>query len=333
MTKDGSGHHQLQSEQANQTRQGIYTGIAAGLIWGVYPFIYKPLASIDILEVIAHRVLWSVVFLLPVTLLVSRQGPRLIETLRSLRTVALLTACAGILAGWWLTYVYCLVSERILEAGLGYYLGPVLTALMGVVFLKEKPDRGSLLAVAVSFTGILIYAFATQGHFPVYGLMLGLFYAGYTIFKRGFVRVPSQVAITIEFGLLLVPALAYLAAKGAEGTLVGFVTTTPTQTALLIFIGLMNVIPMWCYSYASTNVPSVTMSFIQYLSPTFNFLLAVFYYREPFGLPSLIMFLLVWTGIGIFIANKLNRARLARNGASTSAPVATTQVARLRNPL
>ena len=300
------------SIQAQRVRTGIYSGISAGLIWGIYPFIYKPLSKIDVLEVISHRVLWSVVFLLPVTLFLSHQGPRIRRVFSSPKDVALLLACAAILSGWWLTYVYCLVSERILEAGLGYYLGPVLTAVMGIVFLREKTQTASLVAVAVSFSGILIYAFATQGQFPIFGLMLGFFYASYTIFKRGFVTVPSQVAITVEFSFLLVPSLAYLAYKFSNGTLVSFSETSLTENSLLIFIGLMNVIPMWCYSFASTNVPSVTMSFIQYLSPTFNFLLAVFWYQEPFGVPSLIMFALVWAGIAIFITSKVRDARQER---------------------
>jgi len=295
--------------KADNIKTGIYSGIGAGLVWGTYPFIYKPLAGIDILEVISHRVIWSVVFLLPITILISKKGRLILKAISNFKELATISICAVILSGWWLTYVYTLVNDRILEAGLGYYLGPVMTAVLGIVLLKEKTDYLSIASVAISFIGILYYAIETQGQFPIYGIMLGLFYSGYTIFKRGFVKLDSQASVSIEFCLLLVPSVAYLVWKFLHGDIVAFDQTTSTQNYLLVVIGIMNVIPMVMYSYASTNVPSMTMSFIQYISPTCNFLLAVLYYNEPFGQASLIMFIAIWTGVVIFCVRQYSESR------------------------
>lgn len=292
-----------------ETNSGVYAGIGAGLIWGTYPFIYKPLADIDIFEVISHRVLWSVIFLLPVTIFVSKKGHLIRKAISNVRDISTITICSLILSGWWLTYIYTLVNDRILEAGLGYYLGPIMTAFFGFTFLKEKADYYSYASVIISFLGILYYAFETQGDFPIYGIMLGLFYSSYTIFKRGFLKVDSQASVSIEFCLLLIPAAAYLLWKLLDGNLTTFTQTTNNQNILLIFIGVANVIPMVLYSYASTSVPSITMSFIQYVSPTCNFMLAVFYYNEPFGHASLVMFIAIWIGVVIFCSRQYSILR------------------------
>ena len=290
---------------------GVISGIGAGLVWGTYPFIYKPLADIDILEVISHRVIWSVIFLLPITLFISKKGAVIKQAISRPKDLMTIIICAFILSGWWLTYVYTLVNERILEAGLGYYLGPVMTAVLGVVLLKEKADYLSIVSVVISFLGILYYAFATQGQFPVYGIMLGLFYSGYTIFKRGFLKVDSQASVSIEFCILMFPSIGYLVWKFISGDMTSFVSTTNNQNFLLIFIGIMNVIPMVMYSYAATNVPSMAMSFIQYISPTCNFLLAVLYYREPLSSAALIMFIAIWIGVIIFCFRQYSLSQLA----------------------
>lgn len=294
----------------NKVRTGVYSGIGAGLIWGIYPFIYKPLAGIDILEVISHRVIWSVVFLLPITVLISKKGGLIKKAIANRKDLLTIFMCSLILAGWWLTYIYTLVNDRILEAGLGYYLGPVMTAMLGIVLLKEKADYLSVASVVISFIGILYYAIQTQGQFPIYGIMLGLFYSGYTIFKRGYLKVDSQASVTLEFCILIIPSVLYLLWKFVDGSLSTFVITTNTQNMLLIFIGIMNVIPMVMYSYASTNVPSITMSFIQYISPTCNFLLAVLYYNEPFGHASLVMFAAIWIGVIIFCYRQYSLMRV-----------------------
>lgn len=282
------------------------------MIWGTYPFIYKPLSGIDILEVISHRVIWSVIFLMPITILVSKKGRLIWDAVSDVKELSKIVVCALILSGWWLTYVYTLVNDRILEAGLGYYLGPVMTAVLGIILLREKSDHLSILSVAISFLGILYYAVQTQGNFPVYGISLGLFYAGYTIFKRGFLQVDSQASVAIEFSILLIPSVLYLLFKFSTSELYTFVDTTGVQNILLVVIGIMNVIPMVLYSYASTNVPSMTMSYIQYISPTCNFLLAVLYYKEPFGTPSLVMFIAIWIGVLIFCARQYSLAKQSR---------------------
>lgn len=300
----------MTSLRLTERQLGIQAGVWAGLIWGSYPFIYKPLADIDILEVISHRVFWSVVFMLPFALLAKGGVARMKEAFTEPAKVRGIMVCAIILSGWWLTYVFCLVSNRILEAGLGYFLGPVLTTLLGRLLLRERADFVSLIAVGLSFLGIAYFAFSTQGSLPIYGLLLGLFYSGYTVFKRGFLRTDTRTSVAAELVVLLPFAVAYLVYKYHEGAMDVFSITSTSQNILLIITGVANIIPMLMYSYSSRTLDSVAMSFIQYISPACNFLLAALYYKESLSSPAKVMFVFVIIGVVVYVVNSNVKASL-----------------------
>jgi chloramphenicol-sensitive protein RarD len=291
---------------------GIHAGVGASLIWGTYPLWYRPLSHIHTYELLANRILWSIVFLMPLLFFVYRKGVQFRQLVRDVTKLPIVAICAAILAVWWFLYMYCVTNNRVLEAGLGYYLGPIFTVVMGMVFLRERIDRWSAASVLVSFAGIGYYAIATQGSFPFLAIGLGLCYAGYTVYKRANVNFDAQVSVALELLALLPAAMLIFAHYAQQGSLQSFRTTSLTDNVLLFMLGVINVLPMWWYTVATRNLPTVPMSFLQYISPTCNFLLAVFWFAEPFSRHSLIMFLLVWVGVGIYTVRTIHRMRSAR---------------------
>jgi chloramphenicol-sensitive protein RarD len=310
------------NEQQN-LGQGITAGIGASLIWGTYPLWYRPLSHIHTYELLANRILWSVIFLMPLLFFIYRKGDEFRRLIRDYTKLPVVLVCATILAFWWFIYMYCVTNNRVLEAGLGYYLGPILTVVMGVVFLKEKIDLWSAASVLVSFAGIGYYTFATQGHIPYFAIALGLCYAGYTVYKRAKVTFDSQISVAFELLALVPAALLIFGYYAQDGSLQTFHTTTIPDNVLLFSLGVINVLPMWWYTVAARNVPTVPMSFIQYISPTCNFLLAVFWFSEPFSKHSLIMFVLVWVGVGIYTARSIYRLHTLRVGSGIPAGART----------
>lgn len=304
------------AKPSDNSALGLNAGLAATLIWGTYPLWYSPLAHISTLELLANRIVWSLVIMVPLLLLVFKKGRLLRQALADRNTLGVIFGCSLILAGWWFTYMWCIINGRVLEAGLGYYLGPIFTVGMGVVLLKERIDRISALAVAISFAGIAYYAFQTQGDLPYFGIMLGLFYSGYTIVKRSCSKIDQQVSVTGEIIFLMPWAIGLFSYAAILGTLQTGVSTTPLDNVLLLMLGVINVLPMWWYSLAARNLPAVAMSFIQYISPTCNFLLAAFYFGEEVTQDGLVMFLLVWTGIILYSCNLHFQARRTQSATS-----------------
>jgi chloramphenicol-sensitive protein RarD len=307
------------NEEKQNLGQGVAAGIGASMIWGTYPLWYRPLSHIHTYELLANRILWSVVFVLPLLFFIYRKGDEFRRILNDYSKLPVVLVCAVILAVWWFVYMYCVTNNRVLEAGLGYYLGPILTVVMGVVFLKERLDLWSAASVLISFTGIGYFAFATQGNFPFFAIALGLCYAGYTVYKRAKVKFDSQISVAFELLALVPAALLIFAYYAQDGSLQTFRSTTVSDNVLLFSLGVINVLPMWWYTVAAKNVPTVPMSFIQYVSPTCNFLLAVFWFSEPFSKHSLIMFVLVWVGVGIYTVRSIHRLRVRRGGSIQAA--------------
>jgi chloramphenicol-sensitive protein RarD len=286
---------------------GVNAGVGASLIWGTYPLWYKPLSHINTYELLANRILWSIIFIIPLLFLVYRKGEEFKRLIKDYSKLPIILFCATILAIWWFIYMYCVTNNRVLEAGLGYFLGPIFTVVMGIIFLKERIDYLSATSVLISFTGIGYYAYATQGHFPFFGVALGLCYAGYTVYKRAKVKFDSQISVALELIALAPVALMIFILCWQQASLQSFRTTTVSDNLLLFMLGVINVLPMWWYTVATKNVPTVPMSFIQYISPTCNFLLAVYWFQEPFSVHTLIMFAMIWLGVGTYTIGSIYR--------------------------
>lgn len=305
--------HMNNRTQGQNSIQGLAAGVGASLIWGTYPLWYKPLAHISTYELLANRITWSLALMIPAIFLIFRKKDAFWRATKDKSVLPVVLTCAAILALWWFTYTFCVTTGRILQAGLGYYLGPIFTVAMGIVFLRERVDAFSAASVLVSFAGIVYYALATQDEFPFFAIALGVFYAGYTVYKRARVRFDNQVSVALELLALLPLALIVFAYQAQDGSLQTFRATTSVDVLLLISLGVINVLPMWWYAVAVRNMAAVPISFVQYISPTCNFLLAVLWFSEPLSVHSMVMFCLVWLGVGIYAARNLYLLKSTRS--------------------
>jgi chloramphenicol-sensitive protein RarD len=287
-------------------RAGFGFGLAAYLVWGVLPLYFKLLAGVPPIEIVANRILWSLIFLaLLVTLW--RRWTAVRAALASGRILLILMLTATLIAANWLIYVWAVVRGHVLETSLGYYLNPLFNVLLGVALLKERLSRAQTGAVLLAATGVGVLAWGAAS-----GLWISLSLA-FSFGLYGFVRkiapVDALEGLSVETALLAPPSLAFLLwAHGGAGGLAAFDTATDL---LLVLGGAVTAIPLLLFNAAAKRLPYSTLGFLQYIAPSLQFLLAVLVFGEPFTAAHALCFGAIWSALAIFAAEglRLGRAR------------------------
>jgi chloramphenicol-sensitive protein RarD len=248
-------------------------------------------------------VAWALLFLL---LLLKRQGRlrELHETLRPGRTLAMLAASTALLAVNWLIYIWAVVGGRVLEASLGYFINPLVNVLLGVLVLKENLERPVAAAVALAGAGVLWLTLGV-GHPPWISLALAASFGSYGLLRK-LCPVGAVVGLAVETLLLFPLALAYLAWAEGRGELV-FLRDDRGLDTLLVLAGPLTAVPLLLFAAAARRLPLSTLGFLQYLSPTVQFLLAVFVFGEPLGEGRLLAFVCIWAGLVLFAFHSLRQ--------------------------
>ncbi len=243
-------------------------------------------------EVLAYRIIFSVLLLVPGVLLLSHG-----EQLRGLsgRQFLLLASSAALLSVNWLVFVWALFNERMVEASLGYYINPLMTVFLGVLFLAERPRRGQWLAIAVAAAGI-VFEVVALGTLPLAGLTLAVTFALYGLVRRT-LGVSSFVGLTVETLLMLPLAGGYLLWL-TFGT--PAVARAPEEVSLLALGGVVTIFPLLCFAYAALRVPFTVLGFVQYLAPSMTLLLAVMVYAQAVPPERWVTFAFIWLAIVIF---------------------------------
>ena len=277
--------------------RGLLCGIGAYLIWGgVFPVYFKALGSVPLLQVVSHRIVWSLVFLL--FLNCGRwEGIRRALTRRSLRILA---TTAILIAANWLLFIYAIVSGQILQASLGYFMTPLANVLLGLVFLRERLSRLQLLSLLLAASGVLV-SILRCGSVPWIALILALSFACYGLLRK-VVQADALAGLTIETALLAPIAGAYIVFVGVRGDGVFFVSGLSADF-LLVMAGVMTAVPLLLFAAAARRLRLTTVGFLQYLSPSLQFCLAVFVYREPFSTVQLVSFTLIWISLFLYSWN------------------------------
>lgn len=303
-----------------EVRRGTVYGATAYLLWGVFPLFFRALDRAGPLEIVLHRVLWSLlVCLLIVT--VSRDWAALREGLRSPRRVGLLTVAATVLGLNWGVYIYAVNSGQVVEAALGYYINPLVTVLLGVLVLRER--LRPLQWVAVGF-GVVAVAVLTVGYGrpPTIALVLAMSFGTYGLIKN---RVGGEVGAVVGLSvetLTLAPlaagVLVWLELTG-RGT---FSENPPWQGLLLAATGVVTVTPLLMFAAAARRVPLTTVGLLQYLTPTLQLLCGVLLLGESFSTNRWIGFGFVWLALLTLTADTLRSARSTRRDAATAADLA-----------
>ncbi len=308
--------------------------VAAYGSWGLFPLYFKAVRHVPALEIITHRVLWSLA-LLSVLVLARRGWPAVVQAIRNRQTFLVLAATTLLIATNWLTFVWAVVHDRVLESSLGYFINPLVNVLLGTVFLKERLRRLQVVGVLLAAVGVA-YLTAMGGHFPVLALVLAGTFGLYGLLRK-VARVDALVGLTIETALLAPVALGYLIWLSAHGQ-AAFLSGTPqpdvsawlaahhsvfadfgfaahlaagSTNALLIGAGLITAIPLLWFTEAARRLRLATMGFLQYLAPTGQFLLAVLAFGEPFRATQGLAFACIWTALVIYSVDAVRAQAVA----------------------
>lgn len=295
-----------QQAPSGDTLDGFLLALVTYLFWGVMPLYMKLVAHLPTVEVIAHRVIWSVPIAFAVLLIQRRLGD-FKTAIKSPRTVVQAAIAAAFVSINWGVYVWAISVDRTLETALGYYINPLVTVLVGAVVLGEKMSRVQMIAIALAAAAVAVLTF-DGGGLPWVSLVLAGSWATYAFLKKTLPVGPAQ-GFLLEVTLLSVPALGYffyLEATGAGH----FFDRNGFEALLFIGCGVVTAVPLLMYATAAKRLTLTTIGLMQYIAPTIVFLIAVFVFKEPFSSTKLVAFMLIWAGLAIYAGSILRgRAR------------------------
>lgn len=287
--------------------KGILYGIGAYAIWGFFPIYWKLLRGIPALQLIGHRIIWSFL-LLTIALLLTRQWADFRASSNSKALWVYLIA--ALLIGFnWTMYVWAVNAGYIVETSLGYFINPLVSVLLGILFLRERLRVGQWIPVILAALGVTYLTFV-YGRLPYIALSLALSFGLYGLIKK-LSPLGSLYGLTIETGILFLPAAAYLVFSNFSGN-GAFLHSGFVPSLLMMGAGLVTTVPLLMFASAARSVPLWTVGLLQYIAPTLQFLIGVFIYREPFSRSQLIGFGVVWLALVIFLVENYfaNRASI-----------------------
>ena len=296
-----------------RTAIGVTTALSAFLIWGFVPVFFKAIGHIPALEILAHRVVWTLAILI---VLVAALG-RLREVAASLtdrRRLGILLVTTLLVSSNWLIFIWAIQQNRLLEASLGYYINPLVNVVLGMVFLSERLNRrqGASVLLAAVGVGAMIVGISTL---PWVALSLALTFGFYALVRKK-AGVDPLVGLLVETLLMLPAALLYLLWLSSAGT-GAFGPHDWTMTILLVCSGLVTGAPLVLVMYGAERLTLSTIGLMQYLAPSIHFLLALLVYGESFSLTHLVTFLFIWTGLAIYSWDAMARFRREPGPAAT----------------
>jgi chloramphenicol-sensitive protein RarD len=283
-------------DAAEVRRQGVIYGLAAYLCWGFFPVYFKAVHLVPPLEMVAHRICWSLAFLLLVT---AWKGAwrDMLDLLARPKSLAALVVSTLLIATNWLVFIYAIGAGEVLQSSLGYFINPLVSVLLGFVFLGERLERVQWLSLALAAAGV-IYLAVSYGSMPWISLLLAASFGLYGLIRKS-LHVEPLVGLTVETLLLAPFALIYLLRLHDTGAGV-FLASSARLDLLIAMAGIITAIPLLLFAAAAKRLRLATVGFLQYITPTLHFLLAVAVYGENFTHTHLVSFLLIWTGLALY---------------------------------
>ncbi|MGV9210795.1 EamA family transporter RarD [Micromonospora sp. RB23] len=290
-------------------RLGYLYGIGAYLLWGFFPLYFKLLRPTGPLEILAHRIVWSVLFV--ALLLGALRNIGFLRTLlRRRAALAGIVAAATLIAVNWGTYIYGVSSDRVVETALGYFINPLVVVLLGVTVLRERLRAAQWVALGIGGSAVAVLA-VDYGRLPWLALTLAFSFAGYGLIKKQ-LGLPATEGLFVESAVLALPALGYLAwLSRHDGLTFGHVSAG--HTALLVLAGAATAIPLLLFAGAANRLPLTGLGMIQYLAPVLQLACGVLIFHEPMPPARVAGFALVWLALVVFTADAIRQARRARS--------------------
>lgn len=287
--------------------KGLWYALGAYAIWGVFPIYWKWLDHVPALQIIGHRILWSFVLLLAIILVLRQQG-RLLAALD--RQVVGIYLLAGVLlSANWLIYVWAVNSDFVVETSLGYFINPLFSVVLGVAFLREHLRAVQWVAVGLAALGVL-YLSVVYGSPPWIALSLAATFGTYGLVKK-LAPLGALFGLTLETGLVFLPALAFLIVRETGGS-GAFGHTGLGADLLLAGAGLVTTVPLLLFASAAQRIPLTMVGIMQYIAPSLQFLIGVLLFREPFSAAKLVGFVMVWVALALFWGEGFLAGRVRR---------------------
>jgi chloramphenicol-sensitive protein RarD len=290
---------------AHRSRAGTLYAFLAFLAWGFNPVYFKVVKDVPVVEVVAHRVVWAIL-LLTIVVSIGRRWPSILRALFDRRALATLAASTALLSSNWALYVWAVANARILETSIGYFINPLLSVLLGMVFLGERLNRVQMVAVALAALGVANLTWH-YGQLPWIALYLAGSFGLYGLVRKT-APVEALGGLFIETLILLPAALVYLFWLAANGT--GTFTRDDLSFDLVLMLaGPVTAFPLLWFAAAARRLRLSTVGFFQYLAPSTQFLLAVFVYGEPFTHAHAVTFPLIWAALALLTVDAVRRQR------------------------
>jgi chloramphenicol-sensitive protein RarD len=290
-----------------RAKVGLVFGLFAYALWGVLPIYFKQLAGISPIDIVAHRVVWSLLFL-GALLLITRGWSQVRAGIGHRKTLFLLLVTSLLIAANWLLYVYAVTSGHILAGSLGYYLNPLMNILLGRFILKEKLTRMQWTAVGIAAVGVSVLAIGAGTTLWI-SLTLCVTFATYGLLRK-IVAVDAVAGLSIETAILFPVAVAWLAFSASSGHLV--LGSTPVEGWLLVLSGIASTTPLLLFTSAARRLRYSTLGMLQFVAPTLQFLIAVVLYNEEFTNAHAIAFASIWTALALYVTSLLRDLRAQR---------------------
>jgi chloramphenicol-sensitive protein RarD len=275
---------------------GLVYGVVAYLMWGFFPVYFKAIENVPPLQVVSHRIAWSMLLLI---LLITRcaRWKDVRAALAERASLLTLTASAILIATNWLVFIIAVEHGQVLQSSLGYFITPFVSVLLGVLFLKERLRRLQRAGLILAAAGVLIMTIHL-GRFPWTALLLALTFGTYGLLRK-IVRTDPLTGLTVETLILAPVACLYLLYTDWQGY-GAFITAGLKTSLLLASAGAVTAVPLLLFAAAARRLRLSTIGFLQYLTPTLQFLLAVLLYHEPFNRVHLAGFICIWSGLAAY---------------------------------
>ena len=293
-------------------KKGVLFGVGAYLIWGFFPLYFKLLQEVPALQIMFHRMVWSFLFLMLLVFLKQDWAGLKVQLTRP-RVLLVYAVSGGLLSMNWFVYIWGVNSGHVVETSLGYFINPLVSVLLGVVFLRERLRTMQWVPVGLAAAGV-VYLTIEYGALPWIALALAFSFGMYGLVKK-ISPLGAFHGLTLETGIIFLPALIYLLYIQSQGS--GFFGNSPVHISLLLALsGLVTALPLLMFGSAARTIPLSMVGILQYIAPTCQFLLGVFVFGEPFTAIQLVGFAAIWIALGIYSLEGL----LVRR-ASATAPI------------
>ncbi|NDV28640.1 EamA family transporter RarD [Desulfovibrio sp. JC010] len=285
------------------THDGLIYAAGAFILWGLLPIYWKSLEEVPALELLCNRIVWSLVFV-GILLTCKKRWAEVKTALADKKGKLLLTLSSCLIGTNWFIYIWAVNHDHVVDTSMGYYMTPLMNALLGFIFMKDRLNRMQGLAIMLAACGVA-YSIIDYGHIPYIALTLAVSFAFYGLVRK-VMKVESLPGLFIETAVLTPISAAYLIWLAFSGE-ISIYKIGLTDNILLLGAGAATSMPLIFFAHGARRLRLVTLGMMQYIAPTLALILGVFVYHEPFNSARLITFAFIWSGIAVYVADGISK--------------------------